>query len=255
MQSSEAQAVVSQAVVSQAILERPTREHQLREQASTDEARMELLSKRKQHLLFAIRKNPRVLGSPIGIDWSMQEAKDTYIYPYYRSHPDIEAEVIERGMREYDPNIVLPSRLWNLNYDLGDHLTMATYRLGALVYYRENSISRYITSLETEPKDLKITLNQADKSSFSTTGGDIKESIDSAISVAMKSVAEEILHVRRKEDNILVTNYDHNHLRMIRKTLSWKTKSLKEDTENLIEKVLCEIKEALNEIKQSADSE
>ena len=103
MQSSEAQAVVSQA-----ILERPTREYQLREQASTDEVRIELFSKRRRHLLFAIRKNPRVLGCPRSFDWSLQEVKDTSFYPYYRSHPTIEAEVIERGMREYDPNIIPP---------------------------------------------------------------------------------------------------------------------------------------------------
>lgn len=256
MQSSEAQAVVSQAVVSQAILERPTREHQLREQASTDEVRIELLSKRRRHLLFVIRKNPRVLGCPRSIDWSLQEVKDTSFYPYYRSHPTIEAEVIERGMREYDPNIIPPSRLWSLQYEWRewcDRLQLETYRLGSLVYYRENTVLRYITS--TEPHDPKITFNQADKSSFSTRGGDIGESMDNAISVAMKSVAEAILVVRRKEHNIDLPELDQNHLHVIQKTLFWKAKTLKENTENLIQKSQCEIREALNKIKQSADSE
>ncbi len=44
----------------------------------TDEARMECLFKRRNHLLFLSRKNPR-------------------------AHPTIEAEVLERGMRHYDP--------------------------------------------------------------------------------------------------------------------------------------------------------
>ena len=233
MQSSEAQAVVSQA-----ILERPTREHQLREQASTEDtredARMELLSKRRNHLLFAIRKNPRIIRCPRGIDWSMEEAiHDTF--PYYRSHPTIEAEVIERGMREYDPTIILPQRLWTWNYDSGHRLKMTIYRLGSLVYYRENTVSRYIAS--------------------STMGGDIEESMDNTISIAMKAVAEEILVGRRKDANIYLSTHDHVHINEIRKILFWKTVRLKEDTEKLIEKSQCEIKEAESKQLKSADSE
>ncbi len=149
-----------------------------------------------------------------------------------------------------------PSRLWSLQYEWRewcDRLQLETYRLGSLVYYRENTVLRYITS--TEPHDPKITFNQADKSSFSTRGGDIGESMDNAISVAMKSVAEAILVVRRKEHNIDLPELDQNHLHVIQKTLFWKAKTLKENTENLIQKSQCEIREALNKIKQSADSE
>jgi len=159
----------SEAAVSQAILEKPTREHQLRNQGSTDEVRMECLLK---------RKNPCVIGCPKGIDWSMQEVMDEN-YPYYRSHPDIEAEVIERGMIPYDPNILGPEKLWAWNYNLAHRLKMSTYRLRSLVYYRENTVLPYLAYLKTEPN--------------STMGGDIKESMDNAISVAMKSVAEHIL--------------------------------------------------------------
>ena len=164
----------------------------------------------------------------------MEEAiHDTF--PYYRSHPTIEAEVIERGMREYDPTIILPQRLWTWNYDSGHRLKMTIYRLGSLVYYRENTVSRYIAS--------------------STMGGDIEESMDNTISIAMKSVAEEILVGRRKDANIYLSTHDHVHINEIRKILFWKTVRLKEDTEKLIEKSQCEIKEAESKQLKSADSE
>ena len=209
----------TQAVVSQAILERPT-----------DEARMECLFKRRNHLLFVSRKNPR-------------------------AHPTIEAEVFERGMRHYDPNItqvlIHPSRLWSLPYPLCkycDRLQLETYRLGSLIYYRENTVLRYIIS--TEPHEPKRALNQDDKSTFPTKGGDIEESIDNAISVQMKSVAVAILADRRKQDEL-----NQNQIDRMQNALFWEAKRLKENTENLILKSQCEIREALNQIKQSADSE
>lgn len=262
----------AQGVVSQAILERPTREHQLRDQASTDdarrellskrdEARMEVLSKRKNHLLRVIRKNPPMLGRPKSIDWSMQEVKDTSFYPYYRSHPDIKSEVIKRGMIQYDPiitqHMVDLSRLWSLEYpwcnEWCDRSQLETYRLGSLIYYRENTVLRYITS--TEPHDPKIALNQDDKPTFPTKGGDIAESMDNAISVQMKSVSEAILADRRKQDGIDLLDLDQKHIDHIQKTLFRKAKAFKENTENLILKSQCEIREALNKIIQSADSE
>ena len=145
------QGVVSQGVVSQAIRERPTREHQLRDQASPDEVRMDGLLKRKEHLLSVVRKNPRVIECPKGIDWSMQEVMDEENYPYYRSHPTIEAEVIEKGMIPYDPNILAPEKLWAWNYNSAHCLEMSAYRLRSLVHYHENTVLPYLAYLKTEP--------------------------------------------------------------------------------------------------------
>ena len=97
-----------QGVVSQAIRERPT-----------DEARMECLSKRRNHLLRVSRINPR-------------------------AHTTIDAMVLKRGMREYCPiitqaHIIDLSKLWSLQYPWSewcDRLELETYRLGSLIYYR-----------------------------------------------------------------------------------------------------------------------
>jgi len=264
MQSSEAQAVVSQA-----ILERPTREHQLREQASTDEARIEFFSKRRQNLLFAFRKDTRMWNWK-GIDWSEQEVNDTY--RYYRTHPTIEGEVIERGMRQSDPCAIPSSHLWKdgdnselWKYDSAHRLEMTTHRLNWLIRYRENTVSRYIVSLETQRFDPKITFNdaeirgfstggdgslQAGRSSFSSMGGHIEKSVNKAISVAMKAVADEILTVRREADNIWLSPHDRDHQHHIRKTLLLKTKRLKKATKDLIQKSRREIKKA--EIRNQA---
>lgn len=192
---------------------------------------MELLFKRKEHLLSAVRKNPRLLDVPKGIDWSMQEVIDDS-FPYHRSHPDIEAKALERGMAEYNPYVIPSQKLWTWNYDSKERLKMTTYRLGALVYYRENTVLPYLASIENHPN--------------STRRDDIEESSDFAISVAIKSVVKELLLLRRKKSDLYkyLSSYDINHFSEIRKALFEKTKRFKEDTEDFIKKSQCEIKEA-----------
>ncbi len=130
-----------------------------------------------------------------------------------------------------------------------DRLHLETYRLGLLISYRENTVLRCITP--TQPHDPKIDLNQDDKSLFRirVKGGHIEESIDNAIAVQMKSVEVAILAGRRKQDEL-----DQNQLDRMQNALFWEAKRFKENTENLILESQCEIREALNQIIQSANS-
>ena len=204
MQSREA--VVSRGVVLQAIRERPTREHQLRDQASADEVRMDGLSKRRDHLLRISRRNPR-------------------------AHPTIEAEVFERGMRDYSlirQDLIDLSKLWSLEYPLSkycerlqlelwslpypfskscDRLHLETERLGSLISYRETTVLRAITT-PTQPHDPKIDFHPDNVFRITVNGRDIEEASDNAIAVQMKSVEVAILASRRKQDELYQNQLD-----------------------------------------------
>ena len=128
-----------------------------------------VFSQRKEYLFRAMTQDTSMPKWTEDVDWVEQEIKDGY--KYFLSNPTIRDEVIERGMRQYEPYGKGYLRLWDC--DVNSTVRLATYRLNTLIHCRETIVVPYVHSLRIEPTDIKTTLTDTELS-----GGLVPEGLD-----------------------------------------------------------------------------
>ena len=186
--------------------------------------RVQVYRQRNQHLISAWRQKDKWRDHPY---WTEQEILYKDSYPYSTSDADIKADVIERGM-DYSHDWQQSQHLNIWNYDTSFNMKLVTYRLTALVRFRETTVLPNVVSLQHR----SLVENQP---SISLMGLRINDQSDLAISTAMEAVADEIIfHRRVLWDKIKTTPPYGEYRRNLRHTLFEKTRHFHIETERLI---------------------
>ncbi len=231
MQQPSGSGLSGSGVVSALPVQRTVREYHL-PQSVQDEERSQLFLKKKKYLSYAFQfDTSRIPWNIDGTDCTEKPLQFDNQYRVHPDHPDIQAEVLSRGIQNFIGSPEINSNLWRINSR--PDLESASHRLTWLVKFREQVVLPYIEFVD----NLESSQGNRDSDGrplLSRAGLEIEELTDFTISTAMKALAYDIVSSRPLIADVPVFDRSQQYRNRVQRTYLKKILFFKNKTETLI---------------------